>query len=84
MVKDNEILQKIILVYENTIGGSLSKGNNGKYTIERKLDSIEIMEIVVSLEDEFDIEFDSDELDDDIFFNIETVCGLVNSKIENN
>lgn len=62
----------------------MSRGNNGKYTIERKLDSIEIMEIVVSLEDEFDIEFDSDELDDDIFFNIETVCDLVNSKIENN
>ncbi len=80
---NNEILKEVVSVYGSVMNCSLIKNETGKYSVGRNLDSIEIMEVVVALEEEFDIEFDSDELDDEIFASIETVCEIVSGKIEN-
>lgn len=47
------------------------------------MDSIEIMELVVAIEDEFDIEFDLDELDIEYLATIETLEQAVKGILHN-
>ena len=54
MVDMAKILQKVVKNYEERIGDSIVFED--KYVITRSLDSLEIMQIVVDLEEEFDIE----------------------------
>lgn len=70
---------EIIEIYKNVLGNLVI--NEG--VLENSLDSIEIMEIVVSLEEKFDIEFETDELDEDIFINLNEVYFIINNKIKN-
>lgn len=72
-----ELMERIKNVYEDELGCSLADSGS----IDKKLDSIEVMRIVVALEDEFDIEFDGDELDTDTFMNLDDVCELISGKI---
>jgi acyl carrier protein len=81
MVRDVELLDRIIAIYEYELKISFITREDGHYYVDRKLDSFETMQVVVALENEFDIEFDSDEMDDEIYRNIETVLGLVSDKI---
>lgn len=81
MVRDDGLLDRILAIYENELEVSFVTKEECHYYVDRKLDSFETMQVVVALENEFDIEFDSDELDEEIYRNIETVLGLVSDKI---
>ena len=61
----------------------LTEDETGKMVVAEKIDSLELMKLIVSLEDVFDVEFDSDELDEDIFKSIESVSELVIEKKQN-
>lgn len=81
MVDMAKILQKVVKNYEERIGDSIVFED--KYVITRSLDSLEIMQIVVDLEEEFDIEFEVDELDTDLFNDVYKVCEVLSGKVEN-
>lgn len=46
------------------------------------LDSVKMMELVICLEDEFEIEFLGDELYFDNFASLENVCNIVAQKLD--
>ena len=72
----NEVLQKILDIYKKEVETAMVGD-----VVEGELDSLEIMKLVVAIEDEFDIEFDIDELDTEVFTNPQNVYELVRSKI---
>lgn len=47
------------------------------------LDSLAIIEIIVDIENQFNFEFDIDELDFSNFKTINNICSLVESKVKN-
>ena len=82
MVKE-EVIKEILKIYREESDIVLTEDETGKMVVAEKIDSLELMKLIVSLEDVFDVEFDSDELDEDIFKSIESVSELVIEKKQN-
>ena len=78
---NEEIRIKIIEFYEEVIGDEI-KNINGQYSLSRKLNSLEVMQIVVAIEDDFGIEFNGDELDYELFADIDKIVDIVSKKLD--
>lgn len=80
MVETKEIMKQLVECYRQIFGEAFVQKEE-QYFISRQVDSLEIMQLVVALEEMFDIEFDVDELDDSLFSNINQVSKCIKEKI---
>lgn len=80
----NDMRKKILQIIKQIKEGDIDDtGMDYRLYEDFGMDSIEIMELVVAIEDEFDIEFDLDELDIEYLATIETLEQAVKGILHN-
>lgn len=58
-----ETIKKIVMAFAKGVDENYEITNEAHLIDDLNMDSIELIQLLVSLEEEFDIEFDTDELD---------------------
>lgn len=78
-MKKNEIKDKIKQIIHSVIEVEITDDDD---LFEQGLNSINIIEIIVKIEDEFDIEFDEENLSFEYLKSLSSICKYVNSKLD--
>lgn len=77
---------KIIQILEGAVGNQLTKGinelGNEANLFDNGLDSIGFINIIIALENEFDIFIDQDDLELDTFSSIKSIQEYIEARIE--